>query len=299
MSFSQAWELDSSSVHGIFQVRIPERAAFSYSKGPSWSRDQTHVSCTVGFFTLWATREAPSTCQCRRCQRLSFDSWVRKIPWRRKWQPIPVFQLGESHGQRSLVGYSLWGHKRVGLNDCATAHTCTQDPVAGQELLLKRRVVIHRRWQVLLCSPKGLCCNSPRESCRRLQTTSLPAADPSSIVGSARPRGPSGRAAWMAVRTCCRAFFPSGSHSKLVASGVTWYTGHGNTPKWGTRGLQRPYWHCIFSFVANARTQSSPWKRYLHMPHPTGTLEISRNLNNKFREVAAHASQEWIIMSLT
>ena len=147
MSFSQAGELDSSSVHGIFQVRIPEWAAFSYSKGPSWSRDQTHVSCIVGFFTLWTTREAPSTCQCRRCQRHSFDPWVRKIPWRRKWQPIPVFQLGESHGQRSLVGYSLWGHKRVGLSDWATAHARTQDPVAGQELFLKRRVVIHRRWQ--------------------------------------------------------------------------------------------------------------------------------------------------------
>ena len=39
------------------------------------------------------------------------DPWVEKIPWRRKWQPTPVFLPGESHGQRSLVGYSLWGHK--------------------------------------------------------------------------------------------------------------------------------------------------------------------------------------------
>ena len=36
---------------------------------------------------------------------------VRKIPWRRKWQPTPVFLPGESHGQRNLVGYSLWGSK--------------------------------------------------------------------------------------------------------------------------------------------------------------------------------------------
>ena len=35
-----------------------------------------------------------------------FDPWVGKIPWRRKWQPTPVFLPGESHGQRSLVGYS-------------------------------------------------------------------------------------------------------------------------------------------------------------------------------------------------
>ena len=33
-------------------------------------------------------------------------SWVRKIPWRREWLPTPVFLLGESHEQRSLVGYS-------------------------------------------------------------------------------------------------------------------------------------------------------------------------------------------------
>ena len=38
-------------------------------------------------------------------------SWVRKIPWRGAWQPTPEFLPGESHGQRSLVGYSAWGHK--------------------------------------------------------------------------------------------------------------------------------------------------------------------------------------------
>ena len=43
-----------------------------------------------------------------------FDPWVRKIPWRKKWQPIPVFLPGKPHGQRSLVGYSIGGRKRVG-----------------------------------------------------------------------------------------------------------------------------------------------------------------------------------------
>ena len=38
-----------------------------------------------------------------------FDPWVRKTPWRKKWQPTPVFLPGKSHGQRSLVGYSPWG----------------------------------------------------------------------------------------------------------------------------------------------------------------------------------------------
>jgi len=36
-----------------------------------------------------------------------------KIPWRRKWQPTPVFLPGESQGQRSLLGYSAWGHKEL------------------------------------------------------------------------------------------------------------------------------------------------------------------------------------------
>jgi len=44
-------------------------------------------------------------------QDTRFDCLVRKIPWRREWQPTPVFFPGESHGHRSLVVYSPWGHK--------------------------------------------------------------------------------------------------------------------------------------------------------------------------------------------
>ena len=40
-----------------------------------------------------------------------FNPWVGKIPWTRKWEPTPVFLFGEFHGQRSLAGYSPWGHK--------------------------------------------------------------------------------------------------------------------------------------------------------------------------------------------
>ena len=46
-----------------------------------------------------------------QCGRPGFDPWVGKIPWRRKWQPTPVFLPGESHGRRSLVDYSPWGCK--------------------------------------------------------------------------------------------------------------------------------------------------------------------------------------------
>ena len=55
------------------------------------------------------------TCQCRRLKRCGFDPWVGKIPWRRAKQPTPVFLPVESHGQRSLVGYSPWGPKESDL----------------------------------------------------------------------------------------------------------------------------------------------------------------------------------------
>ena len=48
---------------------------------------------------------------CLPCGTPEFDPWLRKIPWRRGWQPTPVLLSGESHRQRSLVGYRPWGHK--------------------------------------------------------------------------------------------------------------------------------------------------------------------------------------------
>ena len=53
------------------------------------------------------------SCQYRSCRRRGFNPWVGKIPWRRAWQPTPVFLLGESHGQRSLAGYSPEGCKEL------------------------------------------------------------------------------------------------------------------------------------------------------------------------------------------
>ena len=46
-----------------------------------------------------------------QCRRPGFDPWAGKIPWRRAWQLTPVFLPGDSHGQRSLAGYSQWGRK--------------------------------------------------------------------------------------------------------------------------------------------------------------------------------------------
>ena len=52
-----------------------------------------------------------------QCRRPGVDPWVRKIPWRRKWQPTPVLLPGEFHGLRSLVGYSPWGRKESDMTD--------------------------------------------------------------------------------------------------------------------------------------------------------------------------------------
>ena len=50
---------------------------------------------------------------CLQSRTPGFDPWVGKIPWRREWQPSPVFLTGKFHGQRSLACYNPWGH-RVG-----------------------------------------------------------------------------------------------------------------------------------------------------------------------------------------
>ena len=55
-----------------------------------------------------------------QCRLPGFDHWVRKIPWRRKWQTTPVFSPGKSHGQKSLLGYSLWGPKELDITEWLT-----------------------------------------------------------------------------------------------------------------------------------------------------------------------------------
>jgi len=60
----------------------------------------------MGFPNGSAGKESACTQETWRCQ---FDQWVGQIPWRRKWQLTPVFFLGESQGQKSLVGYSPKG----------------------------------------------------------------------------------------------------------------------------------------------------------------------------------------------
>ena len=67
--------------------------------------------------TSWASLVAQRLKSLLECGRPRFDPWVGKIPWRRKWQPTPVLLPEESHGGRSLVGYSPWGRKELGTTE--------------------------------------------------------------------------------------------------------------------------------------------------------------------------------------
>ena len=108
-----------SSVHEIFQARILELPfpppgyvpdpgiEPTSSVSPALQTDSLPTeplgNLSIEYFTicLASTCSKELACQWRRCKRHSFHPWVRKIPWRREWQPTPVFLPGESHGQRS------------------------------------------------------------------------------------------------------------------------------------------------------------------------------------------------------
>ena len=83
----------------------------------------TYVGIQMGFPGGSSGKEL--TYQYRRCKRRRFNPQVRKIPWRRAWQPTPVFSPRESHGQRSLVGYSPQGRKESDMTE-VTQRACTQ-----------------------------------------------------------------------------------------------------------------------------------------------------------------------------
>ena len=72
-------------------------------------RTKENFSCCTILLQVWLRQSRI----CLQCKRPGFDPWGGKIPWRREWQPTPVFLPGEFHGQRSLVGYSPQGHKEL------------------------------------------------------------------------------------------------------------------------------------------------------------------------------------------
>ena len=80
---------------------------------------------------------------CLQCGRPGFDPWVGKIPWRRAWQPTPVFLPRESHGQRNLENYSPWGHKESDMTEqlstwCMNGSTEISDVLTPNQGLIIR-----------------------------------------------------------------------------------------------------------------------------------------------------------------
>ena len=76
---------------------------------PSLERNIYLLGCTWASHVALVGKNLPAM-----HKRLGFSPWSGKIPWSRTWQPTLVFLPGESHGQRSLEGYSPWGRRRAG-----------------------------------------------------------------------------------------------------------------------------------------------------------------------------------------
>ena len=86
------------------------------------------------------------TCQCRRHKRYRFDPWVGKIPWRREWQPTPVFLPGESHRQRSLVGYSPPDRVGRDWSNLACMHSCIWGCMLRHSAILPLYIMLGRKY---------------------------------------------------------------------------------------------------------------------------------------------------------
>ena len=110
-----------------------------------------------------------SACQCRRHKRRGFDPWVRKIPWRRKWQPTPGFLPGAFHEQRSLTGCSPRGCKGSDVTECTHTHTHTHTLKEGGHSGLGSL----GRWLFSCpCSPSGTTNTAYHTCSKKLKVSS-------------------------------------------------------------------------------------------------------------------------------
>ena len=90
------------------------------TKNNSWpSRNASTKVCPTFTISSGIQKVFPSDLNGKESACNTGDPWIRKIPWRRARQLTAVFFPGESHGQRSLAGYSPWGHKESDMIDHA------------------------------------------------------------------------------------------------------------------------------------------------------------------------------------
>ena len=110
---------DQNQTNIVLRIENPSRN--SYTGKENWNLEDKGIKEVYYYRKLpWWLRRWSTHLQCRRP---GFAPWAGKIPWRRKWQPTPLFLPGKSHGQRSLVGCSPWGHKELGTTEWLTLST--------------------------------------------------------------------------------------------------------------------------------------------------------------------------------
>ena len=103
-------------VKGMTQIvknlpAMQETRVWSLGQEDPLEEEMTACFSTLALEIPWT--EEPGGLQSMRFKSCRFNPWVRKIPWRRKWQSTLVFVPGKSHGPRSLVGYRPWGRKEL------------------------------------------------------------------------------------------------------------------------------------------------------------------------------------------
>ena len=122
-----------------FPTSLPETVVLE------WNTKRQFGKFYILFWLCWGLSGKESTSQGRT---LGYELWVRKIIWRRKWQPTPIFLPGQSHGQRSLTGYSPWGYDLVTVTVTVRGRQWQPTPALLPGKSYGRRILVG-------CSPWG------------------------------------------------------------------------------------------------------------------------------------------------
>ena len=111
-----AYQWEARAPHLESSLRSPQLEQSPHAAMKT-QHSQKSINKTINWgFPGGASGKEPA-CQCRRHKRCGLDPWVRKILWKRAWQPTPVFLPGASHGKRSPADYSPWGCKESDMNE--------------------------------------------------------------------------------------------------------------------------------------------------------------------------------------
>ena len=115
--------IHTSHTHKYIYTHVTHRHTYTYiHTSHTHTHTHIHIDSTFGFPSGAVVKSMPANAGDERDVGLIPGPWVKTL-WSRKKQPTPVFLSGKFHEQRSLEGYSSWGHKQLDM----TKHTHTQD----------------------------------------------------------------------------------------------------------------------------------------------------------------------------